>query len=63
MANEPLVRVVDRPDPRRAIALASGLLIGVALVAITAGVSWETAAVGLGFALAALAGIAQRCSA
>jgi hypothetical protein len=63
MANEPAVRVVERPDARRAIALVTGLLIGAALVALTATVSWESAAVGLGFAMAALAGIAQRCSA
>jgi hypothetical protein len=43
--------------------LVIGLLAGIALVALTAGVSWESAAVGLGFALAALAGLAQRCSA
>jgi hypothetical protein len=63
MANEPAVRVIERPDPRRAVLLASGLLIGAVLVALTASVSWESAAVGLGFAMAALAGIAQRCSA
>ena len=44
--------------------LAAGLLLGtaLALATVTAGLGWWGMAVGLGFALAVLAGIVQRCS-
>ncbi len=50
-------------DTKRGLLLATGLLLGLALAAGTAGLSWEAGAVGLGFVLAVLAGLAQRCSA
>jgi hypothetical protein len=50
-------------DARRGLLLAIGLLIGLAVALGTTGVSWESGALGLGFVLAALAGIAQTCSA
>ena len=49
-------------DTQRGPLLAVGLLLGVTLAIGTAGLSWEATAVGLGFALAVLAGIVQRCS-
>ena len=48
---------------RRGLLVASGLLLGLAIALATAGLSWQTGAIGLGFALATLAGLAQRCSA
>ncbi len=61
-----MIRALDSERIRRtgrSMLLATGLLAGLALAASTAGLSWETGAVGLGFALAVLAGLAQRCSA
>ncbi len=48
---------------RRGALLALGLAFGLALAAATTEGSWETGAVGLGFALAVLVGLAQTCSA
>lgn len=44
--------------------LAGGLFLGVALALATvaAGLDWWVTAVGLGFTLAVLAGVVQRCS-
>ncbi len=50
-------------DPRRGLLLTGGIALGIALAGATAGLPWETGAIGLGFALAVLAGLAQRCSA
>ena len=50
-------------DTRRSLLLAGGLLAGLALALASAGFSWWSGALGLGFALAVLAGLAQRCSA
>ena len=50
-------------DARRGVILGAGLLLGLAIALATAGLSWEAGAVGLGFALAALVGLAQTCSA
>jgi hypothetical protein len=50
-------------DAGRAVLLVAGALVGLAVAFGTMSISWETGAVGLGFALAALAGIAQTCSA
>ena len=58
-----MIRAQNSEHTRRSMLLAAGLLVGLALAAGTAGLSWETGAVGLGFALAVLAGLAQRCSA
>ena len=46
----------------RGLLLATGLLAGLALVVSTANLHWQTGAAGLGFALAVLAGVVQRCS-
>lgn len=48
---------------KRSLLVAAGLLLGLALALATTGVSWQAGAVGLGFALAVLTGLAQRCSA
>ncbi len=40
-----------------------GLLLGFVIALATAGISWQAGGVGLGFALAALVGLAQTCSA
>ena len=58
-----MIRALDSAPTRRSLLLAAGLLLGLALAAGTAGLSWETGAIGLGFALAVLTGLAQRCSA
>ena len=50
-------------DARRGVILGVGLLLGLAIALATTGLSWEAGAVGLGFALAALVGLAQTCSA
>ncbi len=51
-------------DARRGLALAAGLLLGLALAAAAAsGLSWQDGALGLGLGLAAIVGLAQRCSA
>ncbi|MEX0786029.1 MAG: hypothetical protein WD939_05280 [Dehalococcoidia bacterium] len=50
-------------EARRFALLAGGLLVGLALALASGGFSWEGGAVGLGFVLAVLAGLAQRCSA
>ena len=42
--------------------LATGLLVGLALAVSTANLNWQAGAVGLGFTLAVLAGVVQRCS-
>lgn len=54
---------VHTGDAGRAALLLVGALIGSAVALGTLGLSWQTGVVGLGFALAALAGIAQTCSA
>jgi hypothetical protein len=58
-----MVHVLERDEGRRAALTAAGLLLGLALALATAGLEWEAGAVGLGFALAALVGLAQTCSA
>jgi hypothetical protein len=58
-----MIRALEPADAKRGLLLAGGLLLGLALALATAGVSWETGALGLGFALAALVGLAQTCSA
>jgi len=58
-----MIHELHSGDARRGLLLAFGLLIGLAVALGTTGLSWEAGAVGLGFALAALAGIAQTCSA
>jgi hypothetical protein len=53
-------------ETRRGLLLASGLLAGLAVALATAGSGlggWEAGAAGLGLGLAALAGLAQTCSA
>lgn len=50
-------------DTRRGLLLSGGLLAGLAFAIASAGFDWRAGAVGLGFALAVLAGLAQRCSA
>ena len=49
---------------QRVLLLAAGLLLGaaLALATVTAGLDWWGTAVGLGFVLAVMAGIVQRCS-
>ena len=58
-----MIRVLDLGEGRRGLLLAAGVLLGLALALATAGLSWQAGAVGLGFALAALVGLAQTCSA
>ena len=58
-----MIEAIDSAHTKRSLLLAIGLLVGLALALATAGLSWEAGAVGLGFALAALAGLAQTCSA
>ncbi len=58
-----MIASLDVPDAKRGLLLAMGLLLGLALAGATAGLSWQVGAVGLGFALATLGGLAQRCSA
>ena len=58
-----MIQTLDFGSTRRSLLLATGLLLGLALALTTAGLTWQTGAVGLGFALAVLAGLAQRCSA
>ena len=58
-----MLRVLEQRDARRGLLLAAGLALGVALALALASVSWQHGAVGIGFALAVLAGLAQRCSA
>ncbi len=58
-----MLRVLEQRDARRGVLLTAGLVLGVTLALATAGVSWQNGAVGIGFALAVLAGLAQRCSA
>ena len=48
---------------QRAAWLLVGVVGGVALALALGGPSWEAGAVGLGFVLAAVAGVAQTCSA
>jgi len=58
-----MIQTLDFSSTKRGLLLAAGLLLGLALALTTAGLTWQTGAVGLGFALAVLAGLAQRCSA
>ena len=58
-----MIEAIDSAHTKHGLLLAIGLLLGLALALATAGLSWEAGAVGLGFALAALAGLAQTCSA
>ena len=50
-------------ETRRSLLLAAGLFAGLAVALATAGLSWQAGAAGLGLGLAALAGLAQTCSA
>jgi hypothetical protein len=54
---------LDLRDTSRGLLLAGGLLLGLVLALTTAGLSWESGALGLGLGLAALVGLAQTCSA
>ena len=56
-------RVLEQRDARRGLLLTAGLALGIALAVATASFSWQSGAVGIGFALAVLAGLAQRCGA
>ena len=58
-----MLRVLEQRDVRRGLLMTAGLALGVALALATATVSWQSGAVGIGFALAVLAGLAQRSSA
>ena len=58
-----MIRVLEQWDARRGLLLTTGLALGVAVALATASFSWQSGAVGIGFALAVLAGLAQRCSA
>ena len=58
-----MLRILEQRDARRGLLMTAGLALGVALALATAAVSWQTGAVGIGFVLAVLAGLAQRCSA
>ena len=58
-----MIQTLDFSSTKRGLLLATGLLLGLALALATAGLTWQAGAVGLGFALAVLAGLAQRCSA
>ena len=58
-----MLRVLEQRVARRGLLLTAGLALGVASALATAGISWQSGAVGIGFALAVLAGLAQRCSA
>ena len=58
-----MLRVLEQRDAWRGLLMTAGLALGVTLALATAGVSWQSGAVGIGFALAVLAGLAQRCSA
>ena len=58
-----MLRVLEQRDARRGLLMTAGLALGVTLALATAGVSWQSGAVGIGFTLAVLAGLAQRCSA
>lgn len=48
---------------RRGLAFSGGALLGLALAIALVGASWWAGALGLGFVLAVLTGLAQRCSA
>ena len=58
-----MLRVLEQSDSRRAVLLAAGLALGAALAFALSGGSWLGGALGIGFVLAVLAGLAQRCSA
>lgn len=58
-----MTHIAHLGDARRSLLLAGGLLLGLLLALATAGASWQAGAAGLGFALAALVGLAQTCSA
>jgi hypothetical protein len=58
-----VIQTLDFSSTKRGLLLTAGLLLGLALALATAGLTWQAGAVGLGFALAVLAGLAQRCSA
>ena len=58
-----ITQALEFNGTRRGLLLTTGLLLGLALALATAGLSWQTGAIGLGLALAALVGIAQTCSA
>lgn len=57
-----MIQIANLGYAERGLLLAAGLLAGLALAAGTAGLAWETTAIGLGFALAVLAGVVQRAS-
>jgi hypothetical protein len=58
-----MIQLQSLAGARQGLLLAIGLALGLGLALGTAGLSWEAGAVGLGFALAGLAGLAQTCSA
>lgn len=57
-----MIQTLDLSSTKRGLLLAAGLLLGLALALATAGLTWQTGAVGLGFGLAAVVGLAQTCS-
>jgi hypothetical protein len=57
------MRLATPNGARRSLALPAGLLLGLALAVAVTAASWWSGALGLGFVLAVLAGLAQRCSA
>ncbi len=57
-----MLQLTTLRDTQRGALLAVGLLLGVTLAIATASLSWQATAVGLGFVLAVLAGVVQRCS-
>ena len=58
-----MTHIAHLGDMRRVLLLAAGLLLGLIVATATVGLSWQAGAVGLGFALAVLVGLAQTCSA
>ncbi len=58
-----MLRVLEQPDARRTVLIAGGLALGATLAFALSGGSWLRGALGIGFVLAVLAGLAQRCSA
>ena len=58
-----MIQTLDFSSAKRGLLLAAGLLLGLALALATAGLTWQAGAVGLGFGLAAVVGLAQTCSA
>ncbi len=58
-----MIHAIYVDQTRRGLLLGAGLLLGLVLAVSTTCASWQAGGVGLGFALAALVGLAQTCSA